>query len=257
MAYASTMEIIMNTINQLKMPMARMKFDVISQMFKIVELDYIIAVSVSIYNKNGGYNTNVDNAQAIIQFMHNIYYNNAYSGSHMFCMDQSLDTYKEMREYLYEEYVTKTMENKLTEFDKKFISILSPEKFKEIPDNMHNYYLSIIATFPKVYRETKEREFFQNKLQRLKITSEYVSTIKKRINLSLKLMSKRYIKDKGIWVINAEYDNTSLITYFDSSQSIMNINVGDQFKIRGTVVKQQLSEFTHCKETRLSRVIYD
>lgn len=221
------------------------------QYIKMVSLDYILGISDAVYHAYG-YKTKIDNASYIAQVIYEL----AVSKGTKLCVTDE-NTMKIRREFLAEEYVMKAMEGKLTQFDNVFMNILSEEKFNTFDEfNKLHKLKSYIAAFPKVYKETKERSYFNEIISQISSKSEYFGESKMRYNFKLKLISKRYIADKGTWVINALQGDKDLITFFDSKSEIVKVEVGDIFKIRGTVIKHEYSKFTKCKETRLSRIIF-
>lgn len=219
---------------------------------KNISLDYLLGISDSVYN-HYGYKSKIDNASHIGQIVYYLANNKPVN----VCVTD-LTVIQERREFLLEEYVIKAMEGKLTSFDNMFRNILSVENYNNsdrIGGKFH-WLKPYIAAFPKVYKETKERSYFNNVIQEIAKKSEYYGDLKSRYNFKLKLISRRYIEDKGTWVVNALHDEKDLITFFDSKKDITTVEVGNMFKVRGTVIKHDFSNFTKCKETRLSRIIF-
>lgn len=249
--------------NKFKMPISH---DVTYIMTHVenLGLDYILGISDAIYNVHGYKSSSLDNASEVMQVVFSLANNRGIS----YCVTDPA-IMKDRREFLSNEYVMKAMEGKLTPFDQSFVHILSNEKFVEMikpqPNKMmvsSNTMKSMIATFPKVYKETKERTYFNDVISEVASKSSYVGDLKSRYNFKLKLLSKRFVSDKGFWVVNALNDEKDIVTFFDAkatsdpTSDLYKIKVGDMFKLRGTVVKHNFSNFTKCKETRLSRIIY-
>lgn len=249
--------------NKFKMPIPNTPFRVMDHVV-FLGLDYILGISDAIYMVHGYKSSTVDNASEVISVISSLANNRGTS----YCVTDPA-IMKERREFLSNEYVMKTMEGKLTQFDLSFINILSDEKFGEMiktnPNKITlstNSFKSLVAAFPKVYKETKERTYFNDVISEVASKSSYVGDLKSRYNFKLKLLSKRFVSDKGFWVVNALNDEKDIITFFDAKATsdpksdLYKIKVGDMFKLRGTVVKHNFSTYTKCKETRLSRIVY-
>lgn len=236
-----------------KIPEPRVYFSVSTEEYvKSISLDYLLGISDSVYNLYG-YKTKIDNASYIAQIVYDL----ANKKPINLCVTDP-KVMEERREFLSEEYVIKAMEGKLTSFDNSFRNILSVENFNNsdrVGGKFH-WLKTYIAAFPKVYKETKERAYFNDVIQQISSKSEYYGDLKNRYNFKLKLISRRYIEDKATWVVNALHEEKDLITFFDSKKDITNVEVGNMFKVRGTVIKHDFSNYTKCKETRLSRIIF-
>ena len=249
--------------NKFKMPISHDVTHIMTHVENL-GLDYILGISDAIYNVHGYKSSSLDNASEVMQVVFSLANNRGIS----YCVTDPA-IMKDRREFLSNEYVMKAMEGKLTPFDQSFVNILSNEKFVEMikpqPNKMmvsSNTMKSMIATFPKVYKETKERTYFNDVISEVASKSSYVGDLKSRYNFKLKLLSKRFVSDKGFWVVNALNDEKDIVTFFDAKATsdpksdLYKIKVGDMFKLRGTVVKHNFSNFTKCKETRLSRIVY-
>jgi hypothetical protein len=245
-----------------KMPIPNTPFRVMDHV-GVLGLDYVLGISDAIYTVHG-YKQFVDNASEVISVISSLVNNRGTS----YCVTDPA-IMKERREFLSNEYVMKTMEGKLSQFDLSFINILSDEKFDEMmranPNKItlsNNSFKSLAAAFPKVYKETKERTYFNDVISEVASKSSYVGDLKSRYNFKLKLLSKRFVSDKGFWVVNALNEEKDIVTFFDAKATsdptcdLYKIKVGDMFKLRGTVVKHNFSTYTKCKETRLSRIVY-
>lgn len=213
------------------------------------ELDYMLGLADAIYRKY------TDDTVAV--YLKEAFYVLNSGNIIEYCIPE-LEIMRQRRELLAKEYVMKAMEDRMTAFDHKFVELLSVEKYKE---KFGGYYALInaigtIATFPKIYDQTVERIYFNDILDKIRASSGYIDAPKSRVNLKLKLISRRWSRDNGTWIVNALHDDTNLVTYFDSKSDISKIQIGNDFKIRATVVKHTFSDFTRCKETRVSRVVY-
>lgn len=207
-----------------------------------VTLSYSIALADAIYKKYR-YNDKINNKQKMCSILME-----PISNMDNLCLD--IDSANEIIEW-YTQYLSfKIVTDEITDFEKAIIRILKQ-------DNIQRFSykdIGIVATIPMSYHLAKQREQFDDLLDTLRLKSDFFGEIKKRYNLNLKLISKKYIRSKHIWVINCIDDDNNMFFYFDKEDNQYNIN--DYMKIRATVKKHELSKFTQCKETHLSRVSY-
>lgn len=213
-------------------------------------LVHALAIADNIYREYGSYTSN---RQRMMEFVGNGFYSTV--DPHIGCIPD-LKKYEDMLDWFKFNLAMKAIEKDLTGFEKAMKDLIH-KYYDENPTKSVQYNdFGIIASIPKVYKEAKEREYFDDIMDTIRSSSEYISREKHRDNYKIKLISKRYVRDRGFWVINALYDEKHLVTYFDSKDDIQKIKVGDYFKIRATVKRQQFSQFNQCKETQFTRVVY-
>lgn len=177
------------------------------------------------------------------------------SGLMPFCLtEEYMDEVKEDLEWALQEISFKVLQDTATSYEKNFASTLKNKTFGD-DKTIKLVNNGIISSFPLYVKQAKERETYDNVISKISKISEYVGELKLRKTLKVKVISKRYIKDKGFWVINALEDDKNLIVYFTNDST--GIFVGNSYKIRGTPVKHEVSNFNRCKETRLSRVVVE
>jgi len=210
-----------------------------------------IAIADNIYKKNEYYSNSIKNIMAVFVC------NGFYESSDIFigCIS-NLEPYYEMIDFLKFHFAMKAIESQLTNYERLIKNLISKyyDNDKDIPVYYSDY--GIICSMPKMYKEVKERVYFEEKLYTVRPNSKYVGEIKKRDNYKVELLSKRWISSRECWVINVIHDETNFITYFDSRDDIKDVNVGEFFKIRATIKRHQYSEYVKCNETQLTRVAY-
>ena len=207
-----------------------------------ISLLYAIALSDAIYKKHG-YKEKINNKQKMLSI-----FTDPIPNMDNLCLD--IDSAKEMADWYLEYLSFKVITNEITDFEKSIIKTLKK-------DNINKYSSSdvaIVSAIPMSYHMAKQREKFDDLLDEVRNISNFFGEIKKRYNLNLKLVSKKHIKSKDLWVINCIDDDSNMFFYFDKEDNKYNIN--DYMKIRATVNKHEFSKFSQCKETRLSRVSY-
>lgn len=205
-----------------------------------IPIVYAVATSFQICNKNGEHTSH--NKPQIFEYLLGKHYDDmCFSDLAMY--QQKIDWYLNYLSY-------KVMDDTISPFEKASIKVLQSDTLGQNYTNS----IGIISVFPKVYTQSIEREKFSEKLDELRGISNYFGEIKKRYNLSVTLLSKKYISNKGIWIINCADDTGNMFFFFDKSDNGYNMN--DKMKIRATVKKHIDSDFTGCKETHLGRVVY-
>lgn len=116
--------------------------------------------------------------------------------------------------------------------------------------------IGIIRSIPKsvIYMESKYK--LTTMFDSLKNKSEYVGNIKERKQFVMKLISKKYLTTKGFYVVNGLVNDTDLVVYFDTRPELNDMKLGDELKIKATIVNHSIGQFSKCKETKLNRVVY-
>lgn len=207
-----------------------------------VTITYAVALSDAIYQRYG-YKKTVENKQKITQIL-----SETITDLDNLCLD--LTKAQELIEW-YKEYLSyKIMTTEITDFEKEIINILKIETVRQ------NSYkdIGIIASIPMAIDLAKKREEFSDLIDKIRPHSNFFGEIKKRYDLNLKLLSKKYIKNNDFWVINAVDDDNNMFFYFGHKEP--NYDINDYMKIRATVKKHEQSKFSDCKETHLTRIIY-
>lgn len=165
------------------------------------------------------------------------------------CMDLSI--YQEQINE-YKNYLTiKIIEDSITSYEKALLGVLNRES---IPYNRCFKYVGIIASFPSTFHMMKRKLEFEDYIDSIREKSDYFGMIKKRYNIKLKIISKKYHSKWGIYTFNAVDDDDNLFFWFERKE--VKFDVSDRVKIRATVKKHVFSEFLKTKETHLSRVVY-
>lgn len=214
---------------------------------KYADLDilYVLAISKKVY-----YELNFDLEKSKLK-LNNILMNNLMP----YCLTEDyMMEVEEDLEWALQEISFKVLQDAATSYEKNFANILKNKKFGD-DKSIKLINNGIISSFPLYIKQAKERERYEDIISKISKISDYIGELKVRTTLKVKVISKRYIKDKGFWVINALHDNKNLIVYFTNDTT--GITVGNSYKIRGTPVKHEISLFNKCKETRLSRVVVE
>lgn len=207
-----------------------------------ITIEYAVALSDAIYKKYG-YKKSINNKQKM-----SVILSDTITDLDNLCLDL-----KKSSDHIewYKDYLTyKIMTNEITDFEKEIIKILKEEKIER-----YSYKdIGIISSIPMAIDLAKKKEKLSDDIDKIRPHSDYYGEIKKRYNINVKLLSKKYFKNKGFWTINCVDDESNLFFYFCNDEPKYEIN--DYMKIRATVKKHEISKFTSCKETHLTRVSY-
>lgn len=177
------------------------------------------------------------------------------SGNMPYCLTQEfMEKIESDRKYIIEEISYKVLSDTVTEYEKNLSKLLGQETFSEakFKSPINN---GLISSFPMYVKQAREREEYSNIISRISSISEYIGELKVRKTIKVKIISKRFVKTKDFWVINAIEDDKNLLLYFTNDST--GIHVGKSYKIRATPVKHDFSDFNRCKETRVSRVVIE
>lgn len=204
-------------------------------------ISYLVGMADSEYNR--GVKTNTEIKRNILSYLEGgVYFEPTICIDLPFYVSQ-IDEYKE---YL----IVKMFEDSITSYEKAMLETLKNETIHH--RNLHKYARKI-TSFPITYRMVKERLEFEDIIDSVRKSSEYVGTLKKRYNFKLKIISKKYISNRGFYVINAIDENDNLFFWFEKNK--VDFNVNDFVKIRATVKKHCFSDFLKAKETHVIRVV--
>ena len=210
-----------------------------------------IALVFNISKKYGTDTLNIKNKLMELSFTKHTVSNENMS---LMCLDD-FSEYEMILDWFKLHLSIKAVEGTLTSFEKSLKELIL--RYNNDPNALTTGGdFGLISSIPKVYTEAKEREYYDEVIDDIRASSDYVGIIKERTNLNLKLVSKRYVRDRQFWIVNALHDEKNLITYFDSKSDISSVKVSSNFKIRATIKRHEYSNFNKCKETQLTRVVY-
>lgn len=202
---------------------------------------YLIGMAHSEYNRGITSNRNIK--ENILSYINGAYFEPT------ICIDLSF--YQEQINE-YKNYLTiKIIEDSITPYEKSLLDVLNRES---IPYNRYFKYIGVIASFPNTYYRMKQKNEFEDYIDSIREKSEYFGIIKKRYNIKLTIISKKYFSNFGTYIFNAVDDDNNLFFWFEKKE--VKFDVHDHVKVRATVKKHAFSEFLKTKETCLSRVVY-
>jgi hypothetical protein len=226
-----------------KLPLNLAYFD--SRKLADLDIAYFLAISKKIYYQK---EFNIDESKSeMVSILRN--------GIIPYCIsNEYLNEVKEEIEWVLQEISFKLLQDTATSYEKNLASLLNTTKIGQ-NKSITLVNNGLISSFPLYIKQAKEREEYQNIIDNIREHSDYVGELKVRKTIKIKIISKRFIKDKGFWIINALEDGKNLIVYF--SVDTTGMVVGKTYKIRATPVKHEVSLYNKCKETRVSRVVVE
>lgn len=219
-------------------------------------LEYIIAVSDAIYKKYG-YNNSIKNTSFLYNLLaygKGIHSNESAIDLDNLCID--LEIGREIIDTCKEYLIFKMISDNLTGYEKSVVNVLTNNDTVTIQANsIISSMFGVFAAIPLTYKIIKANDKFDEMMESYKNKSNFFGILKKRYNLKLKLISKKYIKKKELWIIYAIDDDDNLFFFFHSKPDFK-YEIGEYMKIRATVKSHQASTYTNCKETHLGRIIF-
>lgn len=202
---------------------------------------YLVGMAYSEYNR--GVNTNTRIKENMLSYLGGAYFEPTICIDLQFYQSQ-IDEYKQNLTF-------KIIEDSITPYEKAMIETF---KHESIPFSQLTKYVGKIASFPKTYEMMKEHIEFEDFVDTVRNKSDYFGLIKKRYNIKLKIISKKYLSKTGIYTVNAVDDSDNLFFWFESKKR--NFKVNDIVKVRATIKKHIFSDYLKARENHLSRVVY-
>ena len=138
----------------------------------------------------------------------------------------------------------KAMERDLTDFDKNVLKLVSS-------DSIGKDRIGIAASLPKVYANKLDSDVWAEREGALSDVSEYVGTVGKRNNLTLKVENIRYISSVGSKLFCASADDKNIVKFFNND---IESKVGDIVTIGAYIKSHSISKYHHGKETMVNRI---
>ena len=129
----------------------------------------------------------------------------------------------------------------VSDFDRTAIECASLEKIEG------HLQVSVIASLPKCYLISKQRDEANNKLQN---AIEHIGNIGDKVTLTIEVVTSIYSRNYNRYYITAITDDNKAVLFSFSKAA----KIGDKLKIKGTV-KTHSTEYSGSKYTRLNRVI--
>ena len=122
-------------------------------------------------------------------------------------------------------------------------------------DTVDSYGVAILASLPNSLRVQKKRDLLDDFYTEHRPKSEYIGKIKDRIGLNIEIVDVKYISKYNIHLVTSVTKDENIVRFFwNKDPDIADIIEGKTVSIVGTIREQEVSKFSHCKETVLNRV---
>lgn len=216
-----------------------------------VNLDWALAVSFRVSEIYNGSDSTRDIIQYILQNRMPM----------PFCLpDSYVQECRRRIEWYREELMVKSITDTITDYERTVMKLLENIDC-QIADIVRkplslSQILGVIKSLPRSVEYATDRNNFDTLLDSLRVDGEFYGTVGERKNFKMKLVSRRYLKAKGFYVVNGVIDGKHLVVYFDTRSELERMSIGDVVSVRASIKEHKVSDFTKCKETRISRVVY-
>ena len=159
--------------------------------------------------------------------------------------EDEVQTAKDIITY-YQGLMLKAISGKINDFEEKVLEIVKQGE-------VANFNFGVIASLPKSYFRSMDREKVEQKQRLLSDDSEYIGTVGEQIKTDITVMRTNYIAKLGCHVVNAIDKQKNLVVFFTSKGEVFNITDKD-ISVVGKVKRHQTSSYHSGKETVLNYV---
>lgn len=158
----------------------------------------------------------------------------------------------------FEGLVFKAIQRSLSDFEIKITDLI---KADNITINGKDTRLPIVASLPSVYRNNIKHDSWSDEERDLRKVSDYEGELGKRSEFVGEIRLARYMNRTNSMLVAVVTEKKNIVKFFyDLNRSdIYNrdfFKEGKQIIFSGLVKKQDVSEFSRCKETLVNRVTF-
>ena len=143
----------------------------------------------------------------------------------------------------YSGLMLKAISGKINEFEERVLGLIKSGAVA-VKD------FGIVASLPKSYFRSLERDKVEEQQRQLSDTSEFIGQVGHTVDLIIKVMRCNYIQKLSCYVVNANH-NGNLIVFFTSTDEFED---ADTVHVRGRIKRHQNSTYHGGKETVLNYV---
>ena len=145
----------------------------------------------------------------------------------------------------------KLMLKKLTSSSNSFENSL----IKALNEDLNKFAVSLIASMPNSIVIDQEREMLNDKMSKIKHTSQYFGKKGTRYDIDVDVLDVKYIQSSDVFMITTVYNKENIIKFWWREQPDISDIINEKtISIRGTVKAHELSKFSGAKETLINRV---
>ena len=145
----------------------------------------------------------------------------------------------------------KLMLKKLTSSSNSFENSL----IKALNEDLNKFAVSLIASMPNSIVIDQKREMLNDKMSKIKHTSQYFGKKGTRYDIDVDVLDVKYIQSSDVFMITTVYNKENIIKFWWREQPDISDIINEKtISIRGTVKAHELSKFSGAKETLINRV---
>ena len=145
----------------------------------------------------------------------------------------------------------KLMLKKLTSSSNSFENSL----IKALNEDLNKFAVSLIASMPNSIVIDQKREILNDKMSKIKHTSQYFGKKGTRYDIDVDVLDVKYIQSSDVFMITTVYNKENIIKFWWREQPDISDIINEKtISIRGTVKAHELSKFSGAKETLINRV---
>jgi hypothetical protein len=111
--------------------------------------------------------------------------------------------------------------------------------------------IGVIASLPKSYARSVERETVEEQQRNLADSSKHVGQVGSTVELNISILRSNFIQKLACYVVNAVDDNNNLIVFFTGKDEF---KTGESLEVRGRVKRHQTSNHHGGAESVLNYV---
>jgi hypothetical protein len=144
-------------------------------------------------------------------------------------------------------FMLKKMTNELGSFEKNISeAFVNP---------LNTFSVSVISSIPHMNVIDVKRQEITDIIEELKFKSEFFGQIRERYDIEVEVLDVKFIQSSSVYMITTVYNNKDIIKFWWRDQpDLTDIIDGRKIKIRGTVIRHELSKYTGAHETMFNRV---
>ena len=144
----------------------------------------------------------------------------------------------------YQGLVLKAMGATINEFEQKILGLIKSGKVAA------NEF-GIVASLPKSYFRSIERDRVESKQRELSDDSQYIGKVGETVDIAIEVLRVNFIQKLNCSVVNARAGNDLIVFFTNKADEFISTQRGN---IRGRVKRQQTSNYHGGKETVLNYV---
>jgi len=145
----------------------------------------------------------------------------------------------------------KLMLKKLTSSSNSFENSL----IKALNEDLNKFAVSLIASMPNSIVIDQKREALNDKMSKIKHTSEFYGKKGTRYDINVNVLDVKYIQSNDVYMVTCIHKQSDIIKFWWREQpDISDLINGKELLIKATVKTHEQSKYSGAKETLVNRV---